>query len=210
MGTHANNRPLTWAWNWLYRAHVCSQLVWVELEGGGLDEMESPFCTNNPRYAMVGEKCAQGQFPCSAYPFLPTKQPSSSAEKTHSPMPLRESLSSEDLPLQKGCPNHFLHIRLITSPSGKKTKECVCLSLSPSNSFCLCLSSKHKSVLCSAPHVSSVFWPCVLQTVVWGHRVYAVMVHLSHIVRQLPVSLWQTKAYVSVWLQTPGAPDTGR
>lgn len=122
-----------------------------------------------------------------------------------------EKVSSEDLPLQKGCPNHFLHIRLITSPSGKKTtKECVCLSLSPSNSFRLCLTSKHKSVLCSAPHVSSVFWPWVLQTVVWGHRVYAVMVHLSHIVRLLPVSLWQMKAYVSVWLQTPGAPDTGR
>lgn len=34
-----------------------------------------------------------------------------------------------------------------------------------------------------------------------------------HIVRQLPVSLVQTKAYVSVWPQTkglsPGGPDTG-
>lgn len=98
--------------------------------------MESPFCTNNPnRYATVGEKCAQGQFPCSAYPFLPTKQPSSSAEKTHSPVLLRESLSSEDLPLQKGCPNHFLHIRLITSPKGEKNNKRVCLLVSFSLQF---------------------------------------------------------------------------
>lgn len=97
----------------------------------------------------------------------------------------------------------------------QKNSLCYYLSVSPSSSFCLCLASKHKSALCSAfsaPYVSSVFWPWVPRAADGRVRPPCSLCAGSsapRLVRQLPVSLWR-KAYVSVWLQTQGAPDTGR